>query len=107
MSKNGAADLVDPRDTPLVNDVVARRLEEVARLLEAQGADPFRVRAWRSGASRVRRLDRPAEVILREAGIAGLERLPDIGPVISRAIKSLVITGRLPMLERLRGEMDP
>jgi putative hydrolase len=107
MSKNGAADLVDPPDSPLVNDVVARRLEEVARLLEAQGADPFRVRAWRSGASRVRRLDRPAEVILREEGTAGLERLPDIGPVISRAIKSLVITGRLPMLERLRGEMDP
>jgi DNA polymerase (family X) len=107
MSKNGAADLVDSPDTPLVNDVVARRLEEVARLLEAQGADPFRVRAWRSGASRVRRLTRPAEVILREEGIAGLESLPDIGPVISRAIKSLVITGRLPMLERLRGEMDP
>lgn len=87
--------------------MVARRLEEVARLLEAQGADAFRVRAWRSGASRLRRLDRSAQVILREEGIAGLERLPDIGPVISRAIKSLVVTGRLPILEQLRGEMDP
>jgi hypothetical protein len=108
MSKSAA--IADPADTPetlLVNDVVARRLEEVARLLEAQGADAFRVRAWRSGATRLRRIDRSAQVILREEGIAGLERLPDIGPVISRAIKSLVVTGRLPILERLRGEMDP
>jgi DNA polymerase (family 10) len=89
------------------NDVVARRLEEVARLLEIQGADVNRVRAWRSGADRLRRLDRSVEVILREEGIEGLNRLRDIGPVISRAIKSLVYIGRLPMLERLRGEMEP
>lgn len=108
MSKMAAiADPADPPEALIVNDVVARRLEEVARLLEAQGADAFRVRAWRSGAFRVRQLDRSAEAILREEGIAGLERLPDIGPVISRAIQSLVLTGRLPMLERLRGEMDP
>ena len=91
----------------LANDVVARRLEEVARLLEAQGADVHRVRAWRSGASRIRGLDGSVAEILRNQGIEGLDRLPDIGPVISRAIESLVVTGRLPMLERLRGEMEP
>jgi DNA polymerase/3'-5' exonuclease PolX len=80
MSKMAAtADPPDLSEALLVNDVVARRLEEVARLLEAQGADAFRVRAWRSGASRVRQLDRSAEAILREEGIAGLERFPDIG----------------------------
>jgi hypothetical protein len=45
--------------------------------------------------------------ILHDEGLEGLDRLPDIGPVISRAIQSLVVTGRLPMLERLRGEMEP
>lgn len=89
------------------NDVVARRLEEVARLLETQRADVHRVRAWRSAASRVRRLDRPVAEISRREGVGGLERLPDIGPVIARAIQSLVNFGRLPILERLRGEMDP
>jgi DNA polymerase (family X) len=89
------------------NELVARRLEEVARLLELQKADVHRVRAWRSGASRVRRLDRSVAEILRQEGTEGLEQLPDIGPVLSRAIKSLVVTSRLPMLERLRGEMEP
>jgi hypothetical protein len=37
----------------------------------------------------------------------GLDRLSGIGPVLARAIRSLVKTGRLPMLERLRGESDP
>jgi hypothetical protein len=91
----------------LANDVVARRLEEVARLLEAHGADVHRVRAWRSGASRIRGLDRSVADILRQEGTEGLEQLPEIGPVLSRAIKSLVVTGHLPMLERLRGEMEP
>lgn len=108
MSKRGpTAGLERPPEAGGVNDIIARRLEEVARLLEIQGADVHRVRAWRAGADRVRRLERPAETILREEGIEGLDRLPDIGPVLSRAIRSLVCTGSLPMLERLRGEMDP
>jgi putative hydrolase len=54
----------------------------------------------------VRRLPRPVSAILREQGLEGLERLPAIGPAIARAIRDVVDTGRLPMLERLRGESD-
>lgn len=61
----------DPPDAPLPNDVVARRLDEVARLLEAQDADPFRVRRWGAGGSRVRQL----ASLHRELGIATLEDL--------------------------------
>jgi hypothetical protein len=108
MSKNSETPApVPPPETRIANDVVARRLEEVARLLGIQRADVHRVRAWRSAASRVRRLDRSVAEILREEGTEGLEQLPDIGPVISRAIKSIVVTGRLPILERIRGEMEP
>jgi hypothetical protein len=89
------------------NDAVARRFEEVARLLETQSADVHRVRAWRTAAARVRGLGRSVAEIFREQGTEGLEALPDIGPVIARAIKSLVVTGRLPILDRLRGEMEP
>jgi hypothetical protein len=89
------------------NEVVARRLEEVAALLELQGAGVHRVRAWRAGASRIRGLSRPVAEILREEGTEGLESLPDVGPVIARAVKSLVVASRFPMLERLRGETDP
>lgn len=66
----------------------------------------FRVDAYRRGAEEIRRLDRPVSVILREEGVDGLERLPAIGPSLARAIRDLVETGRLPMLERLRGESD-
>jgi len=89
------------------NAAVARRLEEVAGVLEEQGASVHRVRAYRTAADVVRRLDRSVADILKEQGVDGLERLPGIGPVLSRAIRSIVTTGRLPILERLRGEMDP
>lgn len=85
---------------------VAARLEEVARLLRDQGANPYRVDAYRRGAEAVRRLSRPVSAILRDEGLEGLERLPAIGPSIARAIRDVVDTGRLPMLERLRGESD-
>jgi len=89
------------------NQDVARRLDEVARLLEVQGANPFRVRAYRLAAEELRQLPVPAEEIARTEGVAGLERIPHVGPIIGRAIRDLVLTGRLPMLDRLRGESEP
>ena len=89
------------------NAGIAGRLEEVAQLLEEQGSSVHRVRAYRAAAGRLRSLDRPAADILREEGIDGLDRLPDIGPVIAASIRSIVATGRLPILERLRGEIEP
>lgn len=45
---------------PLPNDAIAKRLEELAYLLENQGANLFRVGAYRPAAEVVRRLERPA-----------------------------------------------
>ena len=86
---------------------IASRLNELASLLEAQGANPHRARAYRRAAATVVALDRPASAILAEGGIAALEALPGIGQSIARSIRSLVLHGRLPMLERIRGESDP
>ena len=88
------------------NAAVAARLEELAVLLECQGANPFRVEAYRRAGGLVRSLERPVGEVLRAGGVAGLERLPAIGTSIARAIRDLVETGRLPMLDRLRGESD-
>jgi putative hydrolase len=90
-----------------VNTRISSRLAEVADLLEQQGAGPFRVQAFRRGAETVRALPRPVSDILQEEGIEGLDRLRGIGPVLARSIHDLLATGRLPMLERLRGESDP
>jgi putative hydrolase len=90
----------------ILNLRIARRLEEVAQILEAQGGNPFRVQAYRHAAETLRRLPRPAEEILRQEGEPGLRKLPGIGERLARAIATLLITGRLPMLDRLRGESD-
>lgn len=89
-----------------LNFHIARRLDEVAQLIEEQGGNPFRAQAYRHAAETLRHLPRSAEEILRQEGEPGLRRLPGVGERLARAIATLVITGRLPMLDRLRGESD-
>ena len=89
------------------NQDIAGRLREVAQLLVDQGANRFRVRAYRAAAETIERLAVPAAEIARQQGTDGLQSLPDIGVSLARSIHTLVVTGRLPMLDRLRGRMDP
>lgn len=91
----------------LANADLATRLDELADLLEEQRADPFRVRAYRNAAETLRRLPRPVGEIYDQEGLDGLERLPDVGVSIARSLRALLTTGRLPMLERVRGASDP
>jgi putative hydrolase len=88
------------------NQRVAERLREVADLLEAQGANPFRVGAYRKAADTVRTLDRDIGTLAREGGEAALKELPGIGSGIALAIREIVTTGRWSQLERLRGSLD-
>jgi hypothetical protein len=92
------------RQPALTNEQLAATLEEIAELLEAQGANPFRVRAYRGAAETVRDLRGPVQQILKAEGVAGLMQLPSIGRSIAHAIEHLGRSGRLPLLERLRGE---
>ncbi|MHC4947329.1 MAG: helix-hairpin-helix domain-containing protein [Planctomycetota bacterium] len=90
-----------------VNARVAAALAEVARLLEAQGANEFRVRAYRGAARTVRELRRPLPEILDTGGPEALETLRGIGPSLARSIDQLAHSGRLALLERLRGDVAP
>jgi putative hydrolase len=89
------------------NNAVADRLDEVAEILEVQGANVFRVAAYRRAALMLRSLEQPVEEIVKAEGIDGLLKLPGIGQTLARFIHQLVVTGRLPILDRLRGESDP
>ena len=89
------------------NQDIGRRLREVAQLLEDQGANRFRVRAYRAAAETIERLAVPAAEIAQQQGTDGLQALPGIGVSLARSIHTLVVTGQLPMLDRLRGRMDP
>jgi hypothetical protein len=89
------------------NHQVAARLEEVGRLLEAEGRNPFRAGAYGRAAETLRGLDRSVAEILETEGIDGLDRLPGVGQSIARAIRELIVFGRLTLLDRLRGDVDP
>ena len=88
------------------NRTIAERLEQVAALLEAQGANQYRVQAWRNGAATIRGLSSSAAALFEREGIEGLDRLPGIGPSLARAVAEIAERGTLATLERMRGEGD-
>jgi hypothetical protein len=88
------------------NEETAQVLDEAAGLLEAQNANPFRVTAYRRAASAVRALRVP----VAEAAAGGTDSLMvplGIGSRLARAIGEIIATGRLGLLDRLRGETEP
>lgn len=95
-----------PGETP-TNDEIADVLDRIADLLEAQEANPHRVRAYRNGADSIRAADRPVADIARQEGSEALEALPGIGEGLSTVIASYVNTGRSVLLEQLQGEVRP
>lgn len=89
------------------NRQLADTLREAATLLEQQGANPFRVQAYRRAADTLVALQRDVGTILEQEGLEGLIALPTIGQSIAGAIAEIIHTGRWAQLERLRGTMDP
>ena len=90
-----------------LNEDIAGRLDEVARILAEQGANRFRVQAYQHAAAVLRGLARPVSEIFAAEGLEGLDALPGIGESIARAIRDILQHGKLAMLDRLRGEHDP
>jgi len=96
-----------PNPSMELNEDIAGRLDEVARILAEQGANRFRVQAYHQAAAVLRGLTRPVSEIFTGEGLAGLEKLPGVGPSIARAIRGILRHGKLAMLDRLRGDHDP
>ena len=90
-----------------LNRQIAEKLDEMAELLEAQGANPFRVRAYRRAAGTLGDLDRDLEEIAASEGVEGLVAIPTVGKGIASAVWEIVHTGRWSQLERLRGSLRP
>lgn len=83
------------------NIEIAKTLDEVADLLEIQGANPFRVRAYRTAARTIGTLSTPVESMLRDDGHA-LEELPGIGADLAGKISAICRTGELALLNQLK-----
>ena len=82
------------------NADVATAFEEMADLLEIEGANPFRVRAYRFAARTLR--DLPAEVGEMVAKGEDLTSLPGIGDDLAGKIKEILATGTAAALEAQR-----
>ncbi len=93
--------------TEPLNERIAEHLIEAADLLQAQGANPFRINAYRRAAETLHRLDRDVGELAERGDMKALIALPGIGRGIATAIYEMVATGRWERLERLRGESDP
>jgi putative hydrolase len=94
-------------ETSKQNKFVVDRLREAATLLEQQGANRFRVAAYRKAADTIESLKQDVTLLLRTDGLHGLTSLPGIGPQIAGAMAEMIRTGRWMQLERLRGTLDP
>ena len=82
---------------------VARVLEELADLLEIQGANPFRIRAYRNGVRTVESLTRPLRVMVAEG--EDLTELPAVGTSMAEHIVELLETGTISTMEEVAREI--
>ncbi|MDB4506121.1 DNA polymerase/3'-5' exonuclease PolX [bacterium] len=86
------------------NAAIAAVFEEMAELLEFRGENPFRIRAYRNGAKAIRDLDESVASILSDPS-RNLSSVPGIGKTLLDKTETLVATGQLPQLEKLRLEI--
>ncbi len=85
------------------NADIAVVLDEIADLLEIEGANPFRIRAYRNAARTLR--DLSADVADTMAKGQALSELPGIGQDLAAKIKELLETGTIAMLEEHRKQI--
>ncbi len=88
----------------MLNADVARLFEELADLLELDGANSFRVRAYRNAARTIEGLSADiAAIVEREP--AELQQLDGIGKDLADKIVVIVRTAQLPQLEELKAKI--
>ena len=100
-----------PRDlftdqTP-TNHWVAEHLVDAANILRQKGANPYRIRAYRSAADTIENLDTDIVELIEKDDVNGLINLPFVGKNIAYAIYELVATGTWKFLESLRSSLKP
>jgi len=88
----------------MTNAEIAAAFDQVADLLEFQGANPFRVRAYRQASRILGDLPEPVEQILADPQ-RKLTEIEGIGKDLAEKIATLQTTGKLPMLEELRAQV--
>lgn len=86
-----------PRELTVHNADVAAIFDEIADLLQIEGANPFRVRAYRTGARTLRDLPREVSEMVERG--EDLTALPGIGKDLAGKIEEILKTGTTAILE--------
>ena len=89
---------------PVTNKSVARRLKLTADLIELTGGNPFRARAFSSGARAIERLDVSLDRLVAEDALTSVQ---GIGKGLAADIRELLATGELAITERLLQALPP
>jgi DNA polymerase (family 10) len=76
-------------------------LERIGLLLELQGENPFKVRAYQNGARALEMLEGDLATLVREDRLA---EVPGLGAALREKITTLVQTGELPYYDELRAQ---
>ncbi|HEX9886445.1 MAG TPA: helix-hairpin-helix domain-containing protein, partial [Longimicrobiales bacterium] len=82
---------------------IAKLLDELADLLEIQGANPFRVRAYRNAAETVKASSRSLADLVEEG--TDLTALQGVGKDLAHQLEGLIRTGTLERLEEVSREV--
>jgi DNA polymerase (family 10) len=88
---------------PVANAEIAELFERYAALLEIEGANTFRVRAYRNAARTIENLPQSAAGMLEEG--ADLAELPGIGDDLAGKIQAIVESGSFAELDDLEDEV--
>ena len=90
----------------MTNAQIAAVFEEMANLLEFQGANQFRVRAYRNGARAIREMSDSVASIVEESPKKLLD-LDGIGKGVAEKCQALIEHGELEQLNELREAVPP
>lgn len=89
----------------VTNTEVADKLNKLADLLDIEGENPFRIRAYRNAAHMLKTLS--LQVSDMVASGQPLTDLPGIGEALALKISEIVLTGHLHALEREEKQVPP
>lgn len=85
----------------MTRETLADTLEEIALLLELKGENPFKIRAYRTGAETVAQFPGDIVTLAREGKLEGIK---GIGDALQQKLHELASTGSLAFHEKLKAE---
>ncbi|MES2460217.1 MAG: DNA polymerase/3'-5' exonuclease PolX [Armatimonadota bacterium] len=88
----------------MTNHEIARRFERIADILEIQGENPFKVKAYRRAAEAIDGLYEPLESIEARNGLA---EIPGFGEAIVSKTRDFLKTGTTKLYEQIKDAVPP